>query len=196
MNHYSPQGLTAEAVRACIRGDAEQLSVEVFDTVTSTNTLVRQRAAEGEREGLAVIASAQTEGRGRKGRSFFSPDGTGIYMSLLLRPQVAPDMALRVTTIAAVSVCQAIERLTDRKSGIKWVNDVYMDNRKVCGILTETALSAAGGRLDYVVLGIGVNALEPPGGFPEDIVNIAGSVVSMIYSMVVNAWPVVFLNAS
>ncbi|MBR3862676.1 MAG: biotin--[Clostridia bacterium] len=97
-------------------------------------------------------------GRGRKGRSFFSPDGTGIYMSLLLRPQIHAELALRITTVAAVSVCQAIEKLSSRKPGIKWVNDIYMDGRKVCGILTETAL-ASGGRLEYAVLGIGVNAL-------------------------------------
>jgi len=167
--------LDSAEIRRFLRDAAKGFEPETFDTVDSTNSIARQRAAEGAGEGLTIIASSQTAGRGRKGRSFFSPDGTGIYMSVLLRPQASPQIALRITTMAAVSVCQAIEGLCSREPGIKWVNDIYMDGRKVCGILTETAL-ASGGRLEYVVLGIGVNALEPEGGFPEDIKDIAGSV--------------------
>lgn len=171
------ESLSCAGIQSLLRGEGTRFRPEVHDTVTSTNAIARERAADGEAEGLTVIASAQTEGRGRKGRSFFSPDGTGIYMSLLLRPDAPAEIALRITTVAAVSVCQAIERLCDRQPGIKWVNDIFIDGRKVCGILTETAL-ASGGRLEYAVLGIGVNALEPEGGFPEEIRNIAGSVFS------------------
>lgn len=167
---------TSEAVISLLSGSARRIAVEVYGEVTSTNAIVRQRATDGEPEGLAVIAAFQTAGRGRKGRSFFSPEGTGLYMSLLLRPKMAADMAVRVTTVAAVSVCQAIEKLTDRIPGIKWVNDILIDGRKVCGILTESALSSGG--LDFMVLGIGVNALEPTGGFPDEIKDIAGSVFS------------------
>ena len=157
--------LDSAEIRRFLRDAAKGFEPETFDTVDSTNSIARQRAAAGACEGLTLIASSQTTGRGRKGRNLFSPDGTGIYMSVLLRPQASPQIALRITTMAAVSVCQAIEGLCSREPGIKWVNDIYMDGRKVCGILTETAL-AAGGRLEYVVLGIGVNALEPEGGFP------------------------------
>lgn len=176
MTDISSQGLSSEGIRRHLRGAAGRLSVRVFDCVDSTNSLARQLAVEGAPEGLVIAASSQTAGRGRKGRSFFSPDGTGIYMSLLLRPALSADRALRVTTVAAVSVCQAIEALTGRQPGIKWVNDILMDGRKVCGILTETALSSAAGGLDFVVLGIGINALEPQCGFPEEIKDIAGSV--------------------
>ena len=167
--------IPADEINSRLHGAGGCFRIETFSVVDSTNAIARQRAIDGEAEGLAVLASAQTAGRGRKGRSFFSPDGTGIYLSLLLRPQIPAELALRITTVAAVSVCQAIEKLSSRKPGIKWVNDIYMDGRKVCGILTETAL-ASGGRLEYAVLGIGVNALEPAGGFPEDIRDIAGSV--------------------
>ncbi len=165
-------------INSRLHGAGGCFRVETYHTVDSTNAIARERAIEGEPEGLAVIASAQTAGRGRKGRSFFSPDNTGIYMSLLLRPRIHAGLALRITTVAAVSVCQAIEKLSESKPGIKWVNDIYIDGRKVCGILTETALEAAGGMLEYAVLGIGVNALEPEGGFPEEIRDIAGSVFS------------------
>lgn len=167
--------IPADEINSRLHGAGGCFRMETFDIVDSTNAVVRERAIADEPEGLAVLASAQTAGRGRKGRRFFSPDNTGIYMSLLLRPQIPAELALRITTVAAVSVCQAIEKLSNRKPGIKWVNDIFMDGRKVCGILTETAL-AAGGRLEYAVLGIGVNALEPAGGFPEDIRGIAGSV--------------------
>lgn len=176
MNSTVAHIIDASRITRQLRGSAAGLRIECCGTVTSTNALARQRALDGEAEGLVIIASSQTAGRGRKGRSFFSPDGTGIYMSLLLRPQVAPELAVRVTTIAAVSICQAVEQLTGSTPGIKWVNDILMDGRKVCGILTETTLSTVGGGLDCVVLGIGVNALEPSGGFPEEIRDIAGSV--------------------
>lgn len=170
--------IPGEIIEHHLRSQARNCRVETYGTVDSTNALVRHRATDGEAEGLVVIASAQTAGRGRKGRNFFSPDGTGVYMSLLLRPQMEAEKALRVTTMAAVSVCRAIERLTDRRPGIKWVNDIQIDGLKVCGILTETALALTGGQLEYVVLGIGINALEPVDGFPEDIRTIAGSVFS------------------
>ena len=176
MNSTISPIIDASEIVRHLHGKAAGLRIETLGTVSSTNALSRQRAIDGEAEGLVLIASSQTAGRGRKGRSFFSPDGTGLYMSLLLRPQVAPELAVRVTTLAAVSICKAIEELTGRTPGIKWVNDILMDGKKVCGILTETTLGSAAGRLDSVVLGIGVNALEPAGGFPEEISSIAGSV--------------------
>ncbi len=172
---YAAGCIPAEEIRRHLSGRFST-TVESYDIVESTNTLARAKAADGAPEGLVIISATQTGGRGRKGRSFFSPDGTGIYMSILLRPEMDAELALGVTTTAAVSVCRAIESLTCRNPGIKWVNDIFIDDRKVCGILTETAFGAAAGRPDYVVLGIGVNASEPKGGFPEEIRSIAGSV--------------------
>ncbi len=146
-------------------------SIEVRDAVTSTNSIMKEAARNGEEAYSVLIASSQTEGRGRMGRSFYSPDGSGIYMSVLLRPEwdVNP---LRITTDAAVAVAIALEKLSGEKTGIKWVNDIYIRDRKVCGILAEASVGADG----YVVLGIGVNAVAPENGFPDVIKMRAGSV--------------------
>lgn len=168
--------LTTEAIGQHLQ--TEGLTLEVHSCVASTNGLVKERAENGADEGLVVIADTQSAGRGRLGRSFCSPAGTGLYMSVLLRPHFAPEKALSVTTLAAVAVCRAIERLSDRRAMIKWVNDVYCDGKKVCGILTEAGVS--GGVLRYAVLGIGINVNDPTGGFPEDIRGIAASVFGRI----------------
>lgn len=113
------------------------LSISVRRTVDSTNTWVRQRAQEGAAEGTVVVAEGQTAGRGRRGRAFFSPEGSGIYLSLLLRPSIDPSQAHLLTCAAAVAVARAIERTSGQSASIKWVNDVYCNERKVAGILTE-----------------------------------------------------------
>jgi BirA family biotin operon repressor/biotin-[acetyl-CoA-carboxylase] ligase len=154
------------------------LRVNVFDSVNSTNDICLEHASEGETGGYAAVAGTQTGGRGRRGRSFFSPSDTGLYISLLLRPQACTaDKALRFTTAAAVSVCEAIEKVYEAaEPAIKWVNDIYMRGRKVCGILTEASFNIEDGTLDYAVIGIGINVYTPESGFPEEIREIAGSV--------------------
>lgn len=151
------------------------LSVTVEDTVTSTNDILKARGEAGETGEQILIARRQTAGKGRLGRSFYSPRGTGLYISVLLHPDFSPERALSVTTAAAVAVAGAIEELTGKPAGIKWVNDVYLEGKKVCGILTEAAMEGSSGALKYAVLGIGVNVLEPSGGFPENIRDIAGA---------------------
>ena len=171
-------GLTAEQIQKNLdaRGLPFPIRTEVHPVLASTNTYVKQAGDNGVPEGLLVIAEHQTGGRGRRGRSFHSPEGTGLYMSLLLRPAFAPDEALHITTCAAAAVSEAIEEISGQKAGIKWVNDVYMDGKKVCGILTESSVSIAKGKLEYAVLGIGVNVFIPNEDFPEEIRHIAGSV--------------------
>lgn len=147
-----------------------------YDRVTSTNDLLKDLAQNGAREGTVIIASSQTGGRGRGvGRRFYSPEGSGLYMSLLLRPNGGAENSLGITTAAAVAVCRAIVRETGKEPKIKWVNDIIVDGKKVCGILTEAAFSSAGTGLDYAVLGIGINLFSPKEGFPEDIKDIAGA---------------------
>lgn len=146
-----------------------------FDHLPSTNTFVADLARHGVKEGVVVIADYQSEGRGRHGRSFYSPQGSGLYMSVLLRPQFQSDVAVRITTAAAVAVAEAIEQLTDQKAEIKWVNDIFLSGKKVGGILTEGALTLEGKGLDFAVLGIGVNIAMPQTGFPDEIKKIAGS---------------------
>ena len=152
--------------------------VELLECVDSTNTALKRLAAQGEAEGKVLIADRQTAGRGRMTRTFFSPPDSGLYMSMLLRPTLSAADALLLTSSAAVSVAEAIEGVVGIAVGIKWVNDLYVRQRKVCGILTETALTPEGG-LDYAVIGIGVNLRAPADGFPAELEEIAGALLPL-----------------
>ena len=154
---------------------SEAYTPDVRGAVTSTNKLMKECASEKD-EGYVIIADRQTEGRGRLGRSFFSPSGSGVYFSIILKPRTDISDALSVTTVAAVSMCTALNETFGVKPGIKWVNDIYIDGKKVCGILAESAVDRESGAPEYIVLGIGVNVYEPDGGFPDDISALAGSV--------------------
>ncbi len=145
--------------------------IEVAQSVTSTNSIMKNRAKEGDGEFSVLIAAHQSSGRGRVGRSFHSPRDTGLYMSILLKPQDKLN-PLFITTDAAVCCARVFERMSKKRASIKWVNDIYIDSRKVCGILTE----GASGENGYAVLGIGVNVIPPKEGFPEDIKDRAGCV--------------------
>lgn len=152
------------------------LRLELYQQVTSTNRVLKDRAQEA--EGLVIVANQQTDGMGRQGRSFYSPKESGIYFSLLLKPDMIGSEATFLTTMAAVAVCQAIEKVTDKKPQIKWVNDIYIEGKKVCGILTQAAFNLETGRADYVIVGIGINVYRPAGGFPSDLSSIAGAVLA------------------
>ena len=165
--------LSAEGIRRHLRHP--DIRPQVFPVLSSTNTVLKTMAAEDAPAGTAVLAAEQTAGRGRLGRSFFSPPAGGMYLSLLLRPDLSPADAPRLTSCAAVAVAEAVEELSGRATGIKWVNDVYMDRRKICGILTEAGMDLETSRVSYVVVGIGINLRTPEGGFPEEIRNIAGA---------------------
>ena len=160
-----------------ILGDAGGgLEIKVLSCTDSTNAEVGRAARLGAAEGLTVIADTQTQGRGRRGRGFFSPPSTGLYLSLLLRPENCDaNRTLKITTAAAVAVCDAISAAGGERAGIKWVNDVFMNGKKVCGILTESSLDQ-NGRTEYAVLGVGINLYRPPQGFPPELENIAGAV--------------------
>ena len=153
-------------------GMPERLDIRTAAVTGSTNDDIKVLAEKGAEEGTAVIAGAQTAGKGRLGRSFYSPGDSGLYMSVLLRPRLDTADALAITTSAAVSAAEAVESVTDKTAGIKWVNDIYVSGRKVCGILTESSL-AADGSLRYAVLGIGINAGETE--FPPELRDKAGT---------------------
>ncbi len=154
-------------------------AITVYPQVTSTNTLLREAAENGAPEGTVIVAESQTAGRGRRGHSFWSPDGTGLYLSVLLRPTLPLSEVLPLLTpAAAVAAARAIEAVSDRSADIKWVNDIYCDKKKVCGILTEIRSSAQTDRLAYAVVGVGINVMPPENGFPEDIVDRAGYVLA------------------
>lgn len=151
-------------------------NIEVYKTVTSTNDLAKQYALDLKPEGTVIVAREQTAGRGRKGRSFYSPSSTGVYISVLLRPELTAEKTLYITTATAVAVAKAIEKISGKEAKIKWVNDIFVDGKKVCGILTEGAIDFETGKMQYAVLGIGVNIKKPENDFPSEIQNIAGSV--------------------
>ncbi|MDR3149638.1 MAG: biotin--[acetyl-CoA-carboxylase] ligase [Oscillospiraceae bacterium] len=145
----------------------------VYDTVDSTGNVLKRLASDGEPEGLVIVAEQQTSGRGQYGRSFFSPKGSGVYFSLLLRPKMDISEAVSITAMAAIAVSEAIESVAKVQAGIKWVNDVICRGKKVAGILTEATLTS-GGMVEYIHLGIGLNIYHCD--FPDDIVLKAGSI--------------------
>ena len=169
--------LSVQGIRRYLNKEWEGLSLEVLPCADSTNALLRQRAAEGSAEGWVILANQQTQGRGRLGREFYSPPDTGVYMSLLLRPRdLEPSQAAKITTMAAVAGCRAIEQVSGRQAEIKWVNDIFLNGKKVSGILTEGSYHLETGMLDYVIPGIGFNVYPPAGGFPEELADIADSI--------------------
>ncbi|MDD3173881.1 MAG: biotin--[acetyl-CoA-carboxylase] ligase [Herbinix sp.] len=168
--------VSSESIIPFLKGEASNFILDVLQTVNSTNTLGKELAAKGAREGTVIIAREQTEGRGRMGRSFYSPNSSGIYFSIILRPKLNLEDSLLITTAAAVAVAQAIETVAGVKASIKWVNDVFVEDRKVCGILTEASLNFENGGLEYAVVGIGINIETKD--FPEEIHKTAGSLFS------------------
>ena len=144
----------------------------------STNTRLKAMAAQGALHGTVLIAGHQTGGRGRMGRSFHSPAGKGIYMSMLLRPDCSPTELMHLTCAAAVAICDAVEAAAGFRPGIKWTNDLIFARRKLAGILTELSLTPAG-KVDYAIIGIGINCCQQSWDFPPEIRDIAGSLASV-----------------
>ena len=149
---------------------------EVFGTVGSTNDIAKERALAGAPPLLCIAADSQSAGRGRNGHSFHSPAGTGLYMSVILRPDADPEYFSLITPAAAVYLCEACEELFGISPEIKWVNDLFSDGKKICGILTEASLGGAE-KQSVAIIGVGVNTYEPEGGFPAEISNTAGSLL-------------------
>ncbi len=165
--------LTEGGIRSYLPDSLKKNRIIVLKTVDSTNTYCKKLAADGAENGTAVIAEQQTAGRGRRGNSFYSPDKKGIYMSIIFRRSQFKENPDLFTICAGCSVCSAIESLTDKKPLIKWVNDVYLNEKKICGILSEATLDIESGTVDSVVVGIGINLTTDD--FPEDIRVKAGS---------------------
>lgn len=148
----------------------------LYKSLESTNTTAKALADEGAFSGTVVIAEEQTKGRGRMGRTFFSPKGEGIYMSIILRPKLTAEAASLITACVAVAVSKAIEKIAHIDAKIKWVNDIFIDDKKVCGILTEASLNFENNELLYIVVGIGINTAVT--SFPNELQDIAASISS------------------
>lgn len=159
-------------IRSRIHTKWAGVECKYFETTTSTNLLAKQAGEEGGPHGMLFVADEQTAGRGRRGRVWESPKGANVYFTILLKPQIDPNKASMMTLVMAHSVAKAIETLTGVAPGIKWPNDILLEGRKICGILTE--MSAEKDYIHYVVCGVGINVQKQD--FPEDIREKAGTI--------------------
>lgn len=147
----------------------------VYEEISSTNTLLKTLGQQGAPCGTVIVADHQSAGRGRMGRSFLSPRGTGVYLSALIRPQAAPSQIMHLTCAAAVAMCDAVEAATGIRPGIKWTNDLVIGKQKLGGILTELSLDPQTQQVDYAVIGVGINCTQQPHDFDITIQNMATS---------------------
>ena len=149
--------LSKEAVSLFLDQDFKSCPLHIYKTLASTNATAKEMALNGACDRTIVISEHQSAGRGRYGRTFFSPDRTGIYISFILRPHITFSEATRYTIYAAVATLDIITKYSDIKPAIKWVNDIYIGNKKCCGILTEATADFESGNVESLIIGIGIN---------------------------------------
>ncbi|QRV21972.1 biotin--[acetyl-CoA-carboxylase] ligase [Lacrimispora saccharolytica] len=162
--------MTKTEIESCIKGKFGR-EVEYHEIIDSTNIRAKRLAEEGASSGTLVLADLQEAGRGRRGRTWVSPSGNNIFMSLILRPDILPSSASMITLVAALAVYDGIKNLTGLAAGIKWPNDIVANGKKLCGILTEMSAELEG--IHYVVVGIGINVNMEE--FPEEVRQTATS---------------------
>lgn len=153
--------------------------IEQHEILSSTNDRAKELARDGAPEGTVVISEAQTAGRGRLGRSFHSPGGSGLYLSVILRPGCPPARLMHLTCAAAVAASNAIEDATGFRPGIKWINDLVADGKKLGGILTELSIDPQTGLVDWAIVGVGINCSHWAGDFPQELQCIACSLTQV-----------------
>ena len=169
--------LSAEGIKIFLNPKYNENYIRVYKTIDSTKQEAKKFLMDDDiPHGTVLLSEEQTAGRGRFQRKFFSPSNNGIYMSVILRPNIELSKAIHITTSAAVSICRAIENLTNKRPKIKWVNDIFLDEKKICGILTEASGNFESGRVENVVVGIGINFKTKEADFPDDIKDVAGSI--------------------
>ena len=165
--------LAEEGIRPLLR--QPEVYLKLYQETDSTNRAAKQAAIAGKAgHGSVILACGQSCGRGRRGRSFYSPSQAGLYLSVILQPQGNLRESLLLTTDAAVAVYKAVRKITGIELDIKWVNDLYYKGKKVCGILTEAITDFESGEIQYAVVGIGLNLYEEEGGYPPELRGIAG----------------------
>lgn len=167
----SPDVLTQEEIGHYLKTGYMGRRIIYLESVNSTNDEVKRQAAKGAGEGLVILAEEQLSGRGRKGRGWITVKDESIAASILLKPDISPEKALSITPVLALSIVQGLEKEAGIKTGIKWPNDIVLENKKLCGILTE--MNAEIDRINYIVVGMGMNVNQAC--LPEDIGNIATS---------------------
>ena len=161
--------ITEESLKIFLPAKYKNNPIYIFDTIDSTNIKAKQLALENAAHGTIVMARQQTSGRGRLGRSFFSPR-EGIYMSIIIRPDFDMSKALLVTSAAAVAVAESIEKVCNLPAMIKWVNDIYLNGKKICGISAEAITDFESGQIESLIIGIGINTTTK--GFPPELLDI------------------------
>ena len=176
----APDDLRPGELAAALRGRLVGRTVVCLDTVDSTNSEVKRRAAGGAPEGLAVLSDEQTAGRGRRGNAFQSLKGKGLFCSVLLRPQVPLEALSQLTAWTAVAVCRAVEACCGLTCGIKWTNDIILNGKKLCGILTELEFEAESAAAVAVVLGVGINVGQTEADFGPDLAPTAVSLTQAL----------------
>lgn len=156
----------------------QNLYIECFKEIDSTNTYAKKLLSERNdvKTGI-IVAESQTAGRGRLGRTFYSPSNTGIYLSVIYSPENGVTQPAKLTASSAVAVCRAIRNVFGTESSIKWINDIFIDGKKVCGILTEGFTNFETGMIESAIIGIGVNIKDNPQAMPEDVKKVAGSIL-------------------
>ena len=169
----APDLMTEAEIKSLMHTDWVAKEVLYFDTIDSTNTKAQELAEKGYPSGTLVVADKQESGKGRRGRSWVSPSGTGIFMTLMIKPDINPNNASMLTLVAALAVAKAITSVTGEEALIKWPNDIVINGKKVCGILTE--MNAQFDYINHIVVGIGINVHNE--SFPEEISQMASSLM-------------------
>lgn len=169
----APDLMTEAEIKSLMHTDWVAKEVLYFDKIDSTNTKAQELAEKGYPSGTLVVADKQESGKGRRGRSWVSPSGTGIFMTLMIKPDINPNNASMLTLVAALAVAKAITSVTDEEAMIKWPNDIVVNGKKVCGILTE--MNAQFDYINHIVVGIGINVHNE--SFPEEISQMASSLM-------------------
>ena len=170
--------ISKEGISLYLNNEYSNIDIYTYKLVSSTNDVAKTLALNGAKHGTVIISEEQSVGKGRLGRVFYSPANTGIYMSIILRPNLTAMDSVLITTSASVAICNAIQKVTGIECQIKWINDIYLNNKKVGGILTEASTNFESGTIDYLILGIGLNFNKPKESFPKELETIASSLFS------------------
>lgn len=170
--------ISKEGISLYLNNEYSKIDIYTYKLVSSTNDVAKTLALNGAKHGTVIISEEQSVGKGRLGRVFYSPANTGIYMSIILRPNLTAMDSVLITTSASVAICNAIQKVTGIECQIKWINDIYLNNKKVGGILTEASTNFESGTIDYLILGIGLNFNKPKESFPKELETIASSLFS------------------
>jgi|MGYP001086473899 BirA family biotin operon repressor/biotin-[acetyl-CoA-carboxylase] ligase len=169
--------ISAEAIKSLLTTSYMGREIEILQKIDSTNNYAKEIAKSNAiKQGYTIISEAQTAGKGRMGRSFESPPDTGIYMSIILRPNFSIELTQLLTSCVAVAVADAVDRLYNTDTKIKWVNDLFLNSKKYCGILTEASISFESGQLEYAIIGIGINAKSIKNSLSPEVLEIATSI--------------------